>query len=142
MFVCFYLGAPFDYTVTVASDPAEGEVSIGSTLTLYCNVQPEAPQGAVYEWSTSVSFSTIIYSTFPNATVAISFSHPSVSHYYCYVYDHEVLIGVGSIALEVISKLNTLIAIVSLFICFVALQALYTHSETTMCPSPLKRILL
>ncbi len=120
MFVCFYLGAPSDYTVSVASDPAEGEVSIGSTLTLYCNVQPEAPQGAVYEWSTSVRFSSID-STFPNATVAISFSHPSVSHYYCHVYDHGVLIGVGSIALEVISKLTTLIATVGLFICFVAL---------------------
>ncbi len=103
----FYLGSD-DYTVTVVSDPAEGEVVVGSSLTLYCSVQPEAPQGAVYEWSSSVNGISIstIDSTFPNATAVISLRHPSAGHHYCHVYDHGAWIGVGSIAVEVRSEFN------------------------------------
>ncbi len=96
----FFIDAAVDYTVSV-SKPHEGRTSMGSTITLHCDVQPEPSQGTTYVWFSSVKGFTYYSHNSTTSAFIVPVHHPSIGHYYCHVYYYGTQIGVGSTTVEV-----------------------------------------
>ena len=79
-----------------------GSFSIGSTITLHCNVTPRPVQPFTYLWRTTTGVSISHISTaLPNATVVVQPYHTKYGHYYCIVKKNEFTIGTGVTRIEI-----------------------------------------
>ena len=87
----------------------QGSLSIGSTITLHCNVTPRPHSPVTYTWRTTAAGRISYNTASPNATVVIRSYHAKYGHYYCTVKQTGAIIGTGVARLEIDSNIFSLL---------------------------------
>ena len=81
-------------------------MTIGSTITLHCNVSPRPHSAVTYMWRTTAADRISHTNTAsPDATVVIDLYYVKHRHYYCTVKQNGTTIGTGVARLEIDSNI-------------------------------------
>ena len=85
----------------------QSSVTIGSNVTLHCNVSPSPPINTTYQWRTTVSGVTLSQpiSTYPNVTLTVPTGHTQQGNYYCIVKYNGATLGRGHMEISIKSKI-------------------------------------
>ena len=97
----------------------QSSVTIGSKMTLHCNVSPSPPTNTTYQWRTAVSGVTLSLTTFtyPNVTLIVPTGHTQQgNYYYCIVKYNGVMLGKGNIEISIKGKIIKLCRLFVIFI--------------------------
>ena len=94
------------YNVTISLSSNQSSVTIGSKVTLNCNVSPSPPINTTYQWRTTVSGVTLSQpiSTYPNVALTVPTGHTQQGNYYCVVKYNGVTLGRGHTQITVKSN--------------------------------------
>ena len=81
----------------------QSSVTIGSNVTLQCNISPSPPINTTYQWRTTVSGVTLLQpiSTCPNVTLTVRTGHTQQGNYYCIVKYNGATLGKGQTQITV-----------------------------------------
>ena len=89
----------------------QSSVTIGSNMTLHCNVSPSPPINTTYQWRTTVSGVTLsqAISTYPNVTLTVPTGHTQQGNYYCIVKYNGTTLGKGHTQISIQGKIMKII---------------------------------
>ena len=90
---------------------SQSSITIGSNVTLHCNVSPSPPINTTYQWRTTVSGVTLSQpiSTYPNVTLTVPTGHSQQGNYYCIVKNNGTTLGKGHTQISIEGKIMKII---------------------------------
>ena len=86
---------------------SSNQSTIGSNVTLHCNVSPSPPINTTYQWRTTVSGATLLQSIsiYPNVTLTVPTGHTQQGNYYCIVKYNGATLGSRYTKISVIGNM-------------------------------------